>query len=168
MHHAATHRNTLMACILHHPATQHNVVPCRCRAASLSLVYMQHTATHCNTLQHTATHCSTLMACILHHTAPHCNTLQHTATHCNTLLVIVVLPRSVLHIYATRQHTAAPRQHTATHSNTQQHTATHCHTLQHIATHCTILQHNALLESWCFPLLDGIPENLSLCLSLFL
>ena len=30
-----------------------------------SYVYMQHTATHCNTLQHTATHCNTLQQCVL-------------------------------------------------------------------------------------------------------
>ena len=64
-------------------------------------MYLQHTATHCNTLQHTATHCNTLR-----HTATHCITLQHTATYCNTL------------------------QHTATHCNTLQHTATHCSVLQ--------------------------------------
>ena len=33
-------------------------------------LWLQHTATHCNTLQHTATHC---------------NTRQHTATHCNIM-----------------------------------------------------------------------------------
>ena len=32
-------------------------------------IFLQNTATHCNTLQHTATHCSTL---------------QHIAIHCNT------------------------------------------------------------------------------------
>jgi len=37
---------------------------------SRTIPWIQHTATHCNTLQHTATHC---------------NTLQHTATHGNTL-----------------------------------------------------------------------------------
>jgi len=68
-------------------------------------LWMQHTATHCNTLQHTATHCNTLQ-----HTA-HCNTLEHAATHCNTL------------------------KHSATHCNTLQHTGTRCNTLQHTATH---------------------------------
>ena len=79
-HHVGMRRVTLMSC--------HTLVP------------LQHTATHCNTLQTSATRCNTLQ-----HTATHCNTLQHAATHCNTL------------------------QHTATHCNTLQHTATHCNTL---------------------------------------
>jgi len=110
----------------------------------LTLVSLQITATHCNTLQHTGTHGNT------RHTATHGNTRQHTATHCNT-----------------RQHTTThcnTQQHTATHGNTLQHTATpcnmllhfrrltlvslqhntsHCNTLQHTATHCNILQHTA-------------------------
>ena len=43
-----------------------------------TLITLQHTATHCNTMQHTATHCNTLHTLQL--TATHCNTLQHTAT----------------------------------------------------------------------------------------
>ena len=63
----------------------------------------RHCNTGCNTLQHwlqhAATHCNTLQ-----HTATHCNTLQHTATHCTLL--------------ATLQHTTHCLQHTATHYNT--------------------------------------------------
>jgi len=59
----ATHCNTL----------RHTATHCNCntlqkkrRADDLdALIYLQHPATHCNTLQHTATHC---------------NTLQHTTT----------------------------------------------------------------------------------------
>jgi len=40
---------------------------------SCSIMSLQHTATHCNTLPHTATRCNTLQ-----HTATHCNTVQHT------------------------------------------------------------------------------------------
>jgi len=47
-----------------------------------TLGYVQHTATHYNTLQHSTTHYNTLQ-----HTATHCNTLQHTATHCKALLL---------------------------------------------------------------------------------
>jgi len=66
-------------------------------------VYLQHTATHCNTLQHTATHCNTLQHTTYHdptcrtsnaqlssipwgtlqHNTTNCNKLQHTATHYN-------------------------------------------------------------------------------------
>jgi len=45
-----------------------------------SIVGLQYTAIHCNTLQCTAIHWDTLQ-----HTATHCNTLQHTATHCNAI-----------------------------------------------------------------------------------
>jgi len=54
--------------------------------------WLQHTATHCNTLQHTATHYNTLQhtgprwprlyECVLSLvTATHCKTLQHSARH---------------------------------------------------------------------------------------
>ena len=51
-------------------------------------MYLQHTATHRNTLQHTATHVyiSSLGVAgdmYLQHTATHCNTLQHTITNHN-------------------------------------------------------------------------------------
>jgi len=83
-------------------------------------MYLQRTATHCNTLQHTTTHCNTLQ-----HTATHCNTqtfdqifdpmdrntLQHPATYCNTL-----------------QQSAAKCNNTETHCNILEHTAAHCNT----------------------------------------
>ena len=86
--------------------------------------YLQHTATHCNTLQHTAKHCSTLQ-----HTASHCNRRQHTATHCNMFVRHVARGRMVCC--------------TVAHCSTLQHTAAHCNTLQHTATHYNTLQHTA-------------------------
>jgi len=93
---------------LSHPAVL------RLGTAETGCKYMQHSATHCNTLQYTATH----------HTATHYNTLQYTtlqlaATRCNTL-----------------QHTAI--HHTAKHCNTLQYI-----TLQHTATHCNTPHCNA-------------------------
>ena len=67
--------------------------------------YLQHTATHCNTL-HTATQFSTMQPA-----ATRCNTLLNTATHCNAL------------------------QRTATHCITLPHSATQCNMLKHTATH---------------------------------
>ena len=80
-------------------------------------IYLQHTATHCNTPQHTATHCNILQHTTYSHTrrtreeAAHVHTLQHPETRYNTM------------------------QHTETHCNKLQHTATHCNTLQQLKKH---------------------------------
>jgi len=63
----------------HHIHT-HTRVPQSVSLLQHTVLHLQHTATHCNTLQHTATHGNTRQ-----HTTTHCNTLQHTATPCNTL-----------------------------------------------------------------------------------
>jgi len=131
--------------------------------------YVQHTATHCNTLQHAATQCNTLQ-----HAATRCNTLPHTATH-NTILSTfasfafrdclwyvqhtAIHCNKLLHI-ATRCNTITNFVYVglscfwrlswvcATHYNTLHHAATHCifgmcNVLQHTATHRTTLQHTA-------------------------
>jgi len=67
------------------------------------VIWLQHTATHCNTLQHTATHCD-CVTCIIRVWSD-CNTLQHTATHCNYVTCIIPVWSDC---------------------NTLQHTATHC------------------------------------------
>ena len=79
-------------------------------------VWLQHTATHCNTLYYATTRC---------------NMLQHTATHCDTLQYTVLSRDSCVFVYH-----CSTLQHTAAHCNTLQHTATHCNTLQYTATHC--------------------------------
>jgi len=90
-------------------------------------MWVQRTATHCNTLQHTAIHC---------------NTLQHTATRCNT-------PASRGDICTRMRHwcagflLATHWQHTVAHCNTQELTATHCSTLQHTGTHCNTQEFTA-------------------------
>jgi len=128
--------------------------------------WLQHTATHCNTLQytatpqHTAAHCNTLQHLnTLQHTATHCNTLRQ--THCNTLQ----RPLFCVHLLCSEScdvtgsyewHgsficvTWSTRVCDATHSieglssfNYEYITATHCNTLQHTATHCNTLQHTA-------------------------
>jgi len=77
------------------------------RRGNCSVVALQHTATHCNTLQRTTRHC---------------NARQHTATtlqpHCNTTEGKQITPTYKSVIYQL--------QHTATNCNTLQHTATHC------------------------------------------
>jgi len=116
--------------------------------------FVQHIATHCNTLQYIATHCNTLQhtsthCSILQRTAAHCSTLQHAATHCNTTSGAQGLPRvPCSRCNNTLQHTAT------THYNTVQqnkccsrtpicsvrrtHAATtYCNNmLQYTATHC--------------------------------
>jgi len=126
-------------------------VPPHTTRGQVRLAWLQHTATHCNTLQHTATHCNTLQ-----HTATHCDTLPHTATHCNTLHHICnTLQHANTATYCNTLHHTATRcstlQHTATlqntlqpyktRSNTLQHSATHCNTLQRTVTHCNTLRH---------------------------
>ena len=66
-----------------------------------TLFFLQHTATHCNTLQHTATHCITLSS-TLQHTATHCNTLQHTATHCRGVWLWSGFLCPIFSIFSTR------------------------------------------------------------------
>jgi len=118
-----------------------------------TVMALQHTVTHCNTLQHTATHCDTLQderrICVevqqqvgagrskeerggeeassreLMRRKEQLDTPEHTLQHTATHC-------------NTLQHTATPRsalQHAAEHCNTQQHTAVHCNALQHTAAH---------------------------------
>ena len=80
------------------------------------VTWLQHTATHCNTLQHTTTHVqswddSYTRVTWLQHTATHRNTLQHTTTHVQSW------------------------DDSYTRVTWLQHTATHCNTLQHTTTH---------------------------------
>ena len=100
----------------------------------VSTRWVEHTATHCNTLKHIATHCSTLHN--LHHSAIHCNTLHYTATHCNT---------------QTRTYSGI-QCHLKGINNTRQHTATHWNTLHHIAPHLHNLFHDLLLVDYLFNL----------------
>ena len=83
--------------------------------------YLQHTATHYNTLQHTATHCS-----------------KHIATYCNGMGVYIssAMARTKEAPFASK----CTLQRTATHRNTPQRIATYCHTLQRNTTHCSTLQ----------------------------
>jgi len=125
--------------------------------AIIRSVYVQSTATPCNTLQHMCVrpcYPRDNQVCVF---TKHCNTLQHTTTHlCETLLP----PRSSgLCMYKALQHTAThcnTLQHTALHGVSRvtpaiirgvcvQSTATHCNTLQHTATHCNTLQHACVL-----------------------
>jgi len=153
LQHTATLCNTLQCTAIHcntlqHTAQREHVLTTQ-RATKRSIqsdyiaefwevCYLQHTATHCNTLQHTATHCNSLQ-----HTATHCNTLQHTATHCNTLQHPATHCNTLQHTFE-KSATCNTLQRTATHCSTLQHTAAHCNTLQNTATHCNTLLRSLL------------------------
>ena len=151
--HTATHGNTLQHAATHGNTLQRVLSVSRlCLVCFISYLYtliqVQRTTTHGNTLQRTETHWNTLQ-----HTATHCNTLQHTATYCNTqqhtttCLICITLMSYMLYLLSVYTHTGAThnntRQHTAARCNTRRHTATHCNTLQHTATHCNTLQRTA-------------------------
>jgi len=100
-------------------------------------IYMQHTATHCNTLPR------------------HCNTLQRTATH---PMYWSHPDRNGEHHYLHATHrntlnTGKTLQDAARHCKTLQDTATHCNTLptlcntsQQTTTHCNTLRHTSDTE----------------------
>jgi len=128
-----------------------------------TVIQLQHTATHCNTLQYISTqainafgfHTSTLL-CVdelcqtITHCNTHCNTLQYTATHCSTPQHTATVCKTHTH-RRSHHHSRIPCLHfvacckscqTATHRstycNTLQDTTTHYNTLQYT---CNILQH---------------------------
>jgi len=85
LQHTATRCNTRQHTATHSSTLQRVLSVSRlCLICFISYLYtliqVQHTTTHGNTLQHAATHGDTLQ-----HTATHCNTLQHTATRCSAL-----------------------------------------------------------------------------------
>ena len=90
-------------------------------SSAVTVIIVQHTATHCNALQLTATHCNTLQL-----TATHCNELHRTARR-------AAVPLDPYRIAVLAMSVYAP-QHTATDCNTLQRTAKHCNTLQNTYT----------------------------------
>ena len=118
---------------------------------SQSIMALQHTATHCNTLQHI---CNTLQ-----HTATHCNTLQHicnTLQHTGTCAILTVAEKLDFK-WVVVEHGSACRLRCCLCCSVLQCIAECCSVLPYTyiyirASKCTVLQKNSapqtLLQKW--------------------